>query len=67
MEKKRLIWVGKGGSGKDHARKISENIIGAKYAVSYTSRPPREGEVEGVDKTFCTFSQAKYGLRAMYY
>lgn len=52
MEKKRLILVGKGGSGKDHARKISENIIGAKYAVSYTSRPPREGEVEGEDYYF---------------
>ena len=52
MGKKRLILVGKGGSGKDHARKISENIIGAKYAVSYTSRPPRDGEVEGVDYFF---------------
>ena len=52
MKKKRLILVGKGGSDKDHARKISENIVGAKYAVSYTSRPPREGEVEGVDYYF---------------
>ena len=50
--KRRLILVGKGGSGKDHARKISENIVGAKYAVSYTTRPPREGEVEGVDYFF---------------
>jgi guanylate kinase len=50
--KRRLILVGKGGSGKDHARKISENIIGAKYAISYTTRPPREGEVDGVDYYF---------------
>lgn len=63
MEKKRLILIGKGGSGKDYARKISENIIGAKYAVSYTSRPPREGEVEGEDYFFVDESFFTEGMK----
>ena len=49
--KKRLILVGKAASGKDHARKIYE-ALGLKYAVSYTTRPPREGEVDGKDYFF---------------
>jgi guanylate kinase len=54
MIAKRVILVGKSAAGKDHARKISENLIGAKYAVSYTTRPPREGEVHGQDYWFMT-------------
>lgn len=50
--KLRVILIGKGGSGKDHARKISESIIGARYATSYTTRPPRENETNGVDYIF---------------
>jgi len=49
--KKRLILVGKAASGKDHARKIYEKL-GYKYAVSYTTRPPREGEENGKDYFF---------------
>lgn len=49
--KKRLILVGKAASGKDHARKIYEKL-GYKYAVSYTTRPPREGENNGKDYFF---------------
>jgi len=48
---KRLIFVGKAASGKDHARKVVE-AAGAKYAVSYTTRPPREGEVNAKDYFF---------------
>lgn len=48
---KRIILVGKAASGKDHARKILE-AYGAKYAVSYTTRPPREGEVNAKDYFF---------------
>lgn len=48
---KRIILVGKAASGKDHARKILE-AYGAKYAVSYTTRPPREGEVDAKDYFF---------------
>ena len=47
----RIILVGKAASGKDHLRKRFENR-GFKYAVSYTTRPPRPGEVEGVDYIF---------------
>ena len=48
---KRLILVGKGGSGKDYARKILENI-GFSYCVSHTTRPIRSDEVEGNDYHF---------------
>ena len=49
----RIILIGAGGSGKDTARKRFENR-GFKYAVSYTTRPPREGEVDHVDYHFIT-------------
>lgn len=52
MKKRRIILVGKSGAGKDHARKISESIIGTKYAVSYTTRPARENETDGLDYIF---------------
>jgi guanylate kinase len=48
---KRVIIVGKGGSGKDHLRK-SLSEMGYKYCVSHTSRPPRQGEEDGVDYFF---------------
>ena len=48
---KRIIIVGKAASGKDHLRKRFEEK-GFKYAVSYTTRPPREGEVDGKDYFF---------------
>ena len=47
----RIILVGKAGSGKDHMRKIFQQR-GFEYAVSYTTRPPREGEVNGKDYYF---------------
>jgi guanylate kinase len=49
--KKRLIIVGKGGSGKDHLRRSLENC-GFKYCVSHTTRPMREGEIDGKDYFF---------------
>lgn len=51
MQHKRIILVGQGASGKDHMRKLLESR-GFKYAVSYTTRPPRPGEVEGKDYFF---------------
>lgn len=48
---KRIILVGRAASGKDHIRKKLEDR-GFKYAVSYTTRPPREGEVDGKDYIF---------------
>ena len=49
--KKRLIIVGKGGSGKDHLRKMLE-AKGFKYCLSHTTRPIREGEENGKDYWF---------------
>jgi guanylate kinase len=54
---KRLILVGKAASGKDYARKILEKS-GLIYGVSYTSRPSRDGEVEGVDYYFIEKDEA---------
>jgi guanylate kinase len=48
---KRIILVGKAASGKDFTRTLLSNK-GFKYAVSYTTRPAREGEVEGEDYFF---------------
>jgi guanylate kinase len=55
---KRIILVGKAGSGKDFMRKKLESR-NFKYAVSYTTRPAREGEVHGRDYFFITEEQAK--------
>lgn len=49
--KSRIILVGKAAAGKDHLRKILEGR-GFKYGVSYTTRPPREGEIDGRDYYF---------------
>ncbi len=55
---KRIILVGKAASGKDNLRKRFESR-GFKYAVSYTTRPPREGEIDGKDYIFLTDEEAK--------
>ncbi len=54
--KKRLIIVGKGGSGKDHLRKILVEK-GFKYCISHTTRPIREGEENGKDYWFIESSK----------
>ena len=48
---KKIILVGRGGSGKDFLRKIMVER-GFTYGISHTSRPPREGEIEGEDYYF---------------
>jgi guanylate kinase len=53
---KRIILVGRGGSGKDHLRKILEGK-GFKYAVSHTTRPKREVEENGKDYWFISSSE----------
>lgn len=60
--KKRLILVGKAASGKDHARKIYEKL-GYKYAVSYTTRPPREGEENGKDYFFLQPAEFEFMIK----
>lgn len=54
---KRLIIVGKGGSGKDYLRKKLEDR-GFKYCVSHTTRPPRKGEEDGKDYHFISVDSA---------
>jgi guanylate kinase len=55
---KRIILAGPGASGKDHMRKLLE-ARGFKYAVSYTTRPPRPGEIEGKDYFFLSHEQCQ--------
>ena len=47
-----IILVGESGSGKSTIEKILDEKYGYKKTVSYTTRPPREGEEEGVDYKF---------------
>jgi len=61
---KRVIIVGKSCSGKDTLRKRIERKFGMTYAVSYTSRPRREGEVEGDDYHFISDEVAEQFIEA---
>ncbi len=49
-----IILVGESASGKSTIEKILADKYGYKKTVSYTTRPPREGEVDGVDYHFIT-------------
>lgn len=54
-----LILVGKSGSGKDYTmRKLVEK--GYIQLVSWTTRPMREGEVEGREYHFCNNDEFSY-------
>lgn len=44
--------VGKSGSGKTTLTKIAKENVDVKYVVSYTTRPKRTEEVDGVDHWF---------------
>lgn len=47
----KIVLSGKAASGKDYMRKLLESR-GFTFGVSYTSRPPRPGEIEGKDYYF---------------
>ena len=49
----RTILVGRAASGKDFLRKKFEDR-GYKYGISYTTRPSRTGETDGIDYHFLT-------------
>ena len=51
--KSRIIIIGPAASGKDFLKKKFKER-GFELDVSYTSRPPREGEIDGVDYHFLT-------------
>ena len=52
----KVILVGKAASGKDYMRKIMESR-GFVYGISFTTRPPRKGEVHGKDYYFLTVKE----------
>ena len=54
----KIVIVGKAASGKDYFRKILSDK-GFISGVSHTTRPPRKGEVDGVDYHFITVEQFK--------
>ena len=66
--KKRLIIVGKGGSGKDHLRKMLQDE-GFRYCVSHTTRPPRKDETHVVDYFFISLDSAihEFILKEQFY
>lgn len=50
----KIILLGKGAGGKDFLKKALIDNYGYKAAVSCTTRPPRENEVDGIDYHFIT-------------
>ena len=58
----KVILVGKAAAGKDHMRKVMEGR-GFIYVISYTTRPPREGEIDGQDYYFMSKEQFDYGIK----
>lgn len=52
MKKEKLILIGASGSGKDYYRKKIVEELGINYCPKFTTRPMREGEVEGVEYNF---------------
>lgn len=55
---RRIVLVGKAASGKDYARKLFTDR-NFKHAISYTTRPARVGEIDGVDYYFITEEKFK--------
>ena len=58
-----LIFIGKSGSGKDFARDYLITEKGFQSIISHTTRPIREGEIDGKDYWFITedrFIEADY-------
>ena len=49
-----ICLIGESGSGKSSIEKYLCDKHGLKKVVSYTTRPPRQGEVDGVDYHFIT-------------
>ena len=54
---KKIIICGPGGSGKDYLAKALSEKLSLVKDVSYTSRPPREGEINGVDYNFVSIQE----------
>ena len=52
-----IVLVGESASGKSSIEKYLVDNCGYNKIVSYTTRPPREGEVDGIDYHFISKSQ----------
>ena len=52
-----IVLCGESASGKSSIEKCMVERYGFQKIVSYTTRPPREGEVDGVDYHFITTKQ----------
>jgi guanylate kinase len=53
MSRKIIVFTAPSGSGKTTiARRVMESLPGVRFSVSATTRPPRDGEKEGVDYYF---------------
>ena len=52
-----IILVGESASGKSTIEKILSEKYGYIKTVSYTTRPPRENEVDGVDYNFISANE----------
>ncbi len=57
----KIIITGKAAAGKDHMRKILQGR-GFNYGTSYTTRPPRKGEIDGEDYYFMEESEFQEGI-----
>lgn len=58
-----IVLIGESGSGKDTIQKQLVENFGYRKIVTYTTRPPRKGEIDGVDYHFVTeeeFRDMKY-------
>ena len=55
----KVILIGKAAAGKDHMRKVLEGR-GFTYGTSYTTRPPRKGEIDGQDYYFISEKDFKH-------
>lgn len=55
-----IVLVGESASGKSSIEKCLVNKYGYKNIISYTTRPPRDGEVNGVDYYFISTGEFEY-------
>jgi len=53
MDKNKIVIVGEAGSGKDYAKRMLTDL-GLREEISYTTRPPRTGEIGGKDYHYTT-------------
>ena len=58
----KVILAGKAASGKDYMRKLLESRSFV-YGISFTTRPPREGEVHGKDYYFLSLEEFEQKIK----